>query len=156
MVLEALRNARNSLDVNRWEFSDWTSCTCGHIYTGATGIVAVDEGAISPNGVHGRAYAEVIVAVAHALGFDPERNDSYGATIYVSDYTHGIAYEDQSASGTLRDGRHAHVRREYALHVINKAIEVIEEQEEAARLDVLAQTKAVVDNVELREEAVRV
>lgn len=145
-VLEVLRATRSRLEDPEQEFiyTDWTSCACGHIYAAAYGHKATQPvfvaAAMSPW------YSDLIQHVARALGWDggpcggharvPGANkEGAWAAAYVSDYTF--------------DALPGLAGRKGALCAINDAIGVIEAKQEKDRLDVLAQLRDVVADVEL-------
>lgn len=142
-VLETLYAAKARLENNRlaFFFEDWKTCTCGHIYAATTGRKAVDDFRVTePTG----AYLEALQTIVSALpgggaGYTAHPDDLVWA---VSDYTEQLAEDDDC------------VEREHALQVINEAIVVIEAQQEADRLNVLAQAAAVVDAVPVDEQVV--
>jgi hypothetical protein len=142
-VLETLYQARESLTDKPFAFTDWTHCTCGHIYHAAEGrwasygaFVSDPERYAHPSAV----YAEVIEAVARALGWT---RDSCPPQDFVSIETRKMAKIRERGSVLPP------VVREDALAVVNKAITTIEAADEQARLDVLAQAAQVVNGAEL-------
>jgi hypothetical protein len=108
-VLEVLRAARARVQdpENLFDFNDWTVCTCGHIYAGATGqATTFGANVTQPIG----AYAEVITATARALGWNGtpgEFSRDYAPVRFVSAYTSAridVPYQDrQAALQTLDD-----------------------------------------------------
>lgn len=119
-VLEqALDNLRNP--DNRWDFAEWTTCTCGHIYMAAAGEQAAYNGVVT---TPKDKYPEVLVATAHALGWDPGLDS---AADYVSDYTRELA-------GVARNntGGYASLDREYGIQTIEDALDRIRAMEVAA------------------------
>jgi hypothetical protein len=120
-TLEVLYAARDRLrggaDYNYWDFA---TCTCGHIYTAVTG--RVDEGAPSyPTGV----YADIILNVARHL------KDSRGKSFKGKIPDEAAAWVSFVSAGAFNDvGRPRDP--EIGLIVINRAIAAIEERERAA------------------------
>lgn len=142
-TLEVLYVARARLTRGRaeFEFVNWTTCTCGHIYAAYKGRKASSERVVAAT--RDQQFADVIQAVARALGWDgdvvynawgPENRAAWAAA-YVSNYSRDAA--------TSRFEMH----RDDALVVVNKAIATIEARQERDRLDVLAQVRAIVDAV---------
>lgn len=152
-VLEILRNAEQRI-VNpdiEWVFSDWSSCTCGHIYTAAMGTVGSSDvvfDEIDDETVYGQA----IIAVATSLGWRYEDETYHDPTIgrrgygpyeydnmakaaagFVSDYTYaaagGRAHMNPSGSEST-----SNIEREDALRVVRGAIASIEMQEDKDRV----------------------
>lgn len=139
-TLEVLYAAKARLENPRtkWEFTHFTTCTCGHIYAAATGRRGRESKQVL------RAletkHADLMVAVARALGY--EDADAEGAVWFVSDATYD-----------LKPGDQLNVSRQHGLAVINEAIAKIEAQQEKDRLDVLAQARRIVDNAPLEPVA---
>lgn len=137
-VLERLYEARETLsdDTHSYDYTNWRLCACGHIYTASTGHVA-DRGTDVRAPAH-ETYQEVIMTAARAIGWDgqgsPHRTEVQVAVMYVSHY-----------AGILTEGGSS---RAAAVRVVTRAIEKIEQGQERARLDVLAQTRAIIDNAE--------
>lgn len=133
-VLEALQRAERRLDDQPFVFSDWTQCTCGHIYAGANGREAAGSRAVrDATGI----YAETIVAAARALGLKGATILPVDAAQYVSDYTRRITAEELG-DAYLLGGQpvpevNAAITREHARRVIREAIDKIEAEEEDAR-----------------------
>jgi hypothetical protein len=154
-VLEALYRSRAHLTgATDFEFGDWETCTCGHIYAGTNGRVASSGTRVLYPRV-GR-YEEVIAATARALGWkgSVEVYPRDSPVIYVSDMTTAIARKRPEAQTAIEVGLEYDVEREDALAVIDEAIATIEQRQEADRLDVLAQARSVVDAVESERETV--
>lgn len=124
----------------KFVFTDWTSCTCGHIYAAAHGRKASSQSAVA-NG-RNRIYVEHIMAVARALGWrDQGRATCWGKSpeAYAAAYISNVTSHDADEASN-------HVARKDAIKVIDTAIHAIEAQQEQDRLDVLAQTRTIIDN----------
>lgn len=142
-TLEILYAARQSIANPRtkWDFSDWTSCTCGHIYRAANG----GRKASTPGQVTHTTKQKVLDAfneVSRVLEL-PVRSLPSGERMFdiaISDATSDRAPENAND-----------VTREHALSLIDDAIAALEAEYERNRLDVLAQTKRIVDNADLPE-----
>lgn len=136
-TLEALREAEQELEhgTERWDFSNWTQCTCGHIFRAVEKQAAVNK---SPAlmGSEGPAYAEVIKEVAVALGAGATTIED--AAIYVSDLTIIASQthpDEPLVPGDINnrdDGTCNGVRREHGLRVVREAIAKVEAMEQAA------------------------
>lgn len=129
-VLGALyRTERDLLDERiEFRFDDWSSCACGFIYRGTTGVTAplridVLEPPLSS------VYDDVIRAVAKALG----RGWCDSAPIAVSELTSNRGRNRQAALGVVRE-----------------AITVLEKEREES----LAGLEAMVDSDEFEKELV--
>jgi hypothetical protein len=143
-VLETLYQARESLADKPFAFTDWTHCTCGHIYHAAEGRWASNGHFVSNPEMYTRTsavYAEVIETVARALGWKGQWKVL--AQDFVSSETRKMA------RGRERGTVLPPILREDALAVVNKAIATIEAADEQARLDVLAQAAQVVNTAGL-------
>jgi hypothetical protein len=135
-VLEALRRAAASLmnPGHRFVFTDWTACTCGHIYIGAVGRQAPRAEVIDSSS--SVLYRDTMFATARALGWEPvDPMSMTEATQFVSDYTTSAAASELTGSVTY----------EHALKVVNEAIAKIEAAEEEARRAVLTTAQSIVD-----------
>lgn len=174
-VLEVLRAARSRINGEDgpidWGFGDWGTCTCGHIFSIATAGDHLDASAMIFNTDKEvtRDFRDVIVATARALGWDGENHaradqpgylaaaDHIAASWYVSNMTYMNAktgdiiygYRPPSVQEADADEGETQVTQDNAIAVIDAAIEYIEAEEEAARLDVLAAAGRVVDAVEI-------
>jgi hypothetical protein len=141
-VLETLYRARTTLsDPNEpYVFTEWTSCTCGHIYAAATGARANDPEDVAPPlaGDIDPIYAAAIAAVAKYN--DVRYADPYG----VSNRTASTADLDDIPFDAVDAKDDAY--RAAALTLVNTAISKLEAEHETNRLDVLAQTRRIVDN----------
>lgn len=143
--LETLYAARHGLLTGAYEHGNWNSCGCGHIYRAATGQIGnTATVALSPQGV----YVDALELVAEANGIDP--NDSeyvvtgfHALPVLVSAAIERLAMRASQTAGLgqLVDERPA------AIALIEKAIGYEERRQEEARLDVVAQARAVVDAV---------
>lgn len=137
-TLEILRSARASIANEDWQFGNWNQCTCGHIYRAAIGGTrqSVTEGEVLENMNH-----PVFMEVAVSLGYSGDGLSGVGLSAgdYISQYTE---YSRQFNRDSTPD-------REDGIVVIDRAIASLEAEYEANRLDVLAQTKDVIDNVEV-------
>ena len=125
-TLEILERTRASLISGPFSFHDWTRCTCGHLYIGATGSTAERRSDVrSPR--PDTAYAAAVISVARALSGDARRFRITGrpwydrrppaalAARWISDYT-------------MRRARKARdrVKRSDAIALIDEAIARIE------------------------------
>lgn len=150
-VLEVLYAARARLENKRtkFDFGNWTTCTCGHIYAAATGGRARSEDRVAAT--EDERYGAVIQTVARALGWKGEQEGAWAntpaswAACYVSNYTF---FDTDCVAG------YSKVERREALRVVNEAIARIEAIQEKARLDVLAQARAIEDNADVNVEVV--
>jgi hypothetical protein len=123
-TLEVLQEVKDNLLHKNFVFSEWTDCTCGHIYRGIHGRKSRCSGtAFWMFEADHEPYKSTIVTVAKALGWSGRRDlcltEGQAASQYVSRATEGFA-----VSGP--------VHREHAIAVINKAIANIEAAEVAA------------------------
>jgi hypothetical protein len=141
-VLETLYRARITLSdpTEPYVFTRWSECTCGHIYAAATESPAEGSADVAARvtGDMDPVYAAALAAVAKYNG---ERYaDPYGVssrTASVADLT-GIPFDAVDARNDAY--------RAAALTLVNTAIAKLEAEHEADRLDVLAQTRRIVDN----------
>lgn len=131
-TLEILKEARAAIANEDWEFSNWNQCTCGHIYRAAVGGT---KDSVTENHVMDNLNHPVLMEVAVALGYS---DVSRTAGDFIS-----------AATQKLRKDQEAF--REDGLEVIDRAIAKIEAEHEANRLDVLAQTKEIVNNAVVEE-----
>lgn len=130
-TLEILMTARATIKDGEWNYGNWNECTCGHIYTAIVGR------SISEDEVLGNMDHPILMEVAVALGFMPSLiNRGTTAGDYISQMT-SVEFSDPERADGLR--------------VVDEAIARLEAQHEAARLDVLAQVKEVVDNTVVKE-----
>lgn len=115
--LEVLLNAERSLmdEDKPFDFGDWTTCTCGHIYHGATGEYG---SLVSVQTYENDVYGPVMRRVVKVLGLEVEADDYAGA---ISDYTMQIA--------RVQEWQYSRVTREDSLKVIREAIEKIREMD---------------------------
>ena len=133
-VLEVLRRADRNLAERkrRYDFTDWATCNCGHIYyaaTGETGNSVTVSGALTPTDLMEDnypgldRYQKTIIATAKALGWKPYRpgllqaERAEGATEYVSQLS--------SPAVRMKEGL-AKSDRAHARIVIRRAIEKLE------------------------------
>jgi hypothetical protein len=151
-VLETLYRARTTLsDPNEpYVFTNWAQCTCGHIYAAATGARADRPADVAPRTRDERymdpVYAAALAAVAKYNG-EPYA-DPYGVsnrTASTADLN-GIPFDAVDAKNAAY--------RSAALQLVNTAIAKIEAEHETNRLDVLAQTRRIVDNADVPVPAV--
>lgn len=119
-----------------FDFCEWTSCTCGHLYTASTG--REPNGATDVNAPGNPSYVAAITAAARALGWVPmtgsvydENNDN--AAHYVSNYTAGLARLKPELADLDEHRLFRLVERADALRAVRDAIAVIEAEQEAAR-----------------------
>lgn len=145
-TLEILQNARAAILHEDWQFGNWNQCTCGHIYRAAVGNQYVTEGDVLDNMNH-----PALQEVAFALGWTgmklPRGRIGCTAGDYISVFTQQVGKSTGSSGNP---------RRADGVEVLDQAIAKIEAEYEAARLDVLAQTKDVIDNVEVITDNVEV
>lgn len=113
-TLEVLYAAKARLEKPRTRFvyTDWTACTCGHIYAAARGRRAEDPECVynSKRGKH----HDALLVTARALGWQGDGvfdTPAENAAEYISDYTYECRLGDGSG-----------VTREDATRVINEAI----------------------------------
>lgn len=136
--LEALLNAEATLmsPDEPFNFADWPTCTCGHIYHGVTSeygdphrVMLFTEGEETQTTV----YQEIMKEVAEALGL----------RVSGTNYPQAISDHTKTASGILQnpDDPYAfpyhQVTREDSLKVIREAITKIRALDENARLRVI-------------------
>lgn len=140
-VLETLYRARATLSDpdEPYEFMDFNRCTCGHVYAAVHGAFGTRGGQASQN--HDSLYVAALEAVA-AIS-EADRGDHEDPRQYVS-------YATVVRAGSQTDARSA------ALALVNDAIAKIEAEHETDRLDVLAQTRRIVDNAVPADEPVPV
>lgn len=139
-TLDVLYTARATLSDQsvEYQFSHWGACTCGHIYGAETGEVPSTDG-YSPTIMEEMEDSEAIREVAELLGWvegrgEYESGDSRYPECYISNLTADVSTTDECRSQGLK--------------LVNQAISKLEARHEQNRLDVLAQTKEIVDNVE--------
>ena len=116
-TLEVLMNAERSLmdPTEPYDFGEWGSCTCGHIYHGVTGTYG-DIQAVVFGDAGG--YNEVMVEVCELLGIESYKGMSnYPRAAAISNYTSNL--------GTKR------TTRKHSLKVIREAISKIREMDQA-------------------------
>jgi hypothetical protein len=160
-TLEVLEGALRHLGNPRtkWEFSDWTSCTCGHIYTAALGKKSRAEARVWKDAKDG-IYIDVIKQVARALGWNGSTSEVEGlfssnpeataAASYVSEYTQRVA---EGPDWDPDEDDEVNPERIDAIEVISQAITVIRQEEEAARQALLQTTAEIIQEDFLRIEA---
>lgn len=113
-----------------FEFSEWTHCTCGHIYHGATGEYAPHENGIATGRVtrpEEGPYKQVMKEVAEALDLVGWNGENPDYPQLISDYTKtvsGLTYE-------MGHFPYSKVTREDSLKVIREAIEKIRAADQA-------------------------
>jgi hypothetical protein len=132
-TLAVLHRTRASLETGPFTFHDWTQCTCGHLYVGATGSAAARRAEVRSPRPDG-AYASVLVAVARALSRDEgrfaatrrrwydRRSPAAMAARWISDYTMRRARRDLDV-----------VKRADAIAVVDEAIALVAAQAAAAQ-----------------------
>lgn len=147
-TLDILKTARATLKDEVFVFSDWGVCTCGHIY-------AADRGVKPQEGRFIRTMYEfsspLFTEVATALGWTPEIAWKPGGYVdveitpaeYISNMTSDLV-------DSLKD-----MDRTHAIKVVDEAIAVLEAKYEQDCLNVLAQTKEIVDNAEVEDGTAR-
>jgi hypothetical protein len=138
-VLEALRGTDASLKgKTTYIFSDWTACTCGHVYQGANGTrgsefdvkLAEDQ---EEESVYVQALAEVEAAAKELLANAPNPVtvglESDRVSCRVSDHTRYVAraYNEDVRAAAIR--------------MVECAIRRVEQRYEQNRLEVLEQAK---------------
>lgn len=134
-VLEGLRLALGSLrdPERRWDFGEWQSCTCGHIYAGAHGgkmaATATRVWRDSPRTRYGR----MLRAIIDGNGLPPAGGYSGQPYVVVSDETFRLAKR--------RSGRRAPSERSLrnaAIVLVQNAVEHVEAQQREAMRRVTA------------------
>lgn len=154
-VLEALKRARLNItgaplseaqmfsDRLPWKFSNWSSCTCGHIYLAATGERGRECEVTQPRRVDGL-YEEAMKAVIRA---NPEAR-AYAEEVYVFDplavaVSNATTDRARKLAGRGDDDDvddetdYQESRRRGALDLIDRTITYIETGHEAARQKLL-------------------
>lgn len=145
-TLDILKTARATLKDEVFVFSDWGVCTCGHIY-------AADRGVKPQEGRFIRTMYEfsspLFTEVATALGWTPEIAwpGHIEAHIPPAEY---ISNMTSDLVDSVTD-----IDRTHAIKVVDEAIAVLEAKYEQDRLNVLAQTKEIVDNAEVEDGTAR-
>jgi hypothetical protein len=124
-TLAVLHRTRASLETGPFSFHDWTQCTCGHLYVGATGSGADRRSEVRSPHPDGP-YAAAVIAVARALARDGRRFDETRrrwfdhrspaalAARWISDYTMRRARRDFDV-----------VKRMDAIAVVDEAIALV-------------------------------
>ena len=148
-VLEALRRVEQRIEETRgvedaygsqpyWDFGEWASCTCGHIYAVATGEEAKLSMVTQPAKVDGL-YQAVLHEVAEANGVG--KADAYKSVLHsvVSDLTSSkardvVAARKGESSFSKDDDLDAY--RVGALTLVRNTIMAIEARHEMARRQV--------------------
>lgn len=139
-LLERLYRARAKLSgFTLYQFNSWSTCTCGHIYRAATDrFLPATQYAVRYD--NNSTYRDMLRAITEANGVVLEADcTTYDLARAISDLT--VATARAEGIG----------RRKAALVLVGKAIRVEEAAQEEARLQVLAQAQAVIDNVDVRE-----
>lgn len=124
--LEVLLNAEASLmnPDEPYKFADWPTCTCGHIYHGATGHYSEYNGPVVwlEVGETSDVYIKVMREVAVALGLRGDRWEPMSDADLISDYTKKVSGLGKDEHGNFPFHK---VTREDSLKVIREAIEKI-------------------------------
>lgn len=137
-TLEILKEARTKISGD-WDFGVWNRCTCGHIYRVVTGKDGASENAVLSNMYH-----PVLCEVAIALGWK-ENSPSTSPGCYISEYTKILKRRAGDMSNIIA--------AEYGIRVLDEAIAKLEAEYEQARIDVLAQTKNIVNNAKVEDDS---
>lgn len=142
-TLEILRRARARLTGGGlFAFGDWNICTCGHIYAAATGRED-DEWTVLAGLRRNAQLRDIFATVASVLGRDDQ--DHREPYVFVSDLTVDLDDPDDPTPAGSRDR---------AVVLIDRAIAAIEAQHERDRLDVLAQTREILNAADTPAAAV--
>jgi hypothetical protein len=155
-VLGVLREARRAVDEGRFQYKDWTRCTCGQLLR-ATGHRPSSRGEGAVRLVTDPLFVAALEAVLSAYGGDV---DAVRARSAAGGYRHDGHYVVAPSSGLSPQERYvwcltAEVsiatvavsrrldpsRRSGARALLDAAIERLEAAEAEARLDVLAQAR---------------
>lgn len=133
-VLEALGETRASLadETVEWDFENWPSCTCGHVYRGVTGAKATLSSDIrSPSGERAELFLATLRAIADASPETqreraeaslPDQDDDIATEALVaSNLTRVVA--GLSPTGSYDVGEYGGRLREAAVKLIDRAIE---------------------------------
>lgn len=127
-LVEALRATLASLEQRDWTFDRYDSCTCGHIYFGATGRAGTDRAILDLDGLAAPSYRQLLAYVAEANGLPVVPGaDADGISRQaqaISDWTHRLA--DSSAAGPRLAAVSPRVRderlRETAVDLVRTAL----------------------------------
>lgn len=143
-TLDTLKTARATLKDETFAFGGWGVCTCGHIYAAGSGEKPQWNKMYD---FSSPLFKEVAMALGWTPGLTWEPGNGYTGTIepavYISNMTADLVGEMET------------VDRTHAIKVVDEAIAVLEAQYEQDRLDVLAQTKEIVDNTEVEDGTAR-
>lgn len=146
-VLEVLRaaDARLADEGEEYDFANWTACTCGHIYAAANGGARADDRRpVCAPQVHGSRltadlYEQALSAVAEANSHTAYMTKGNAARFAVTNATLALARDVAGADYGGAGYRNA------ARALVLNAIWMLEDRYERQRLDVLAQTRQIVD-----------
>lgn len=147
--MEVLYRTRETLmdEDQPFKFSNWSTCTCGHIYAAVAGKknVNADDGEMVYDEMV--QYLPVFQEIADILELQTtEDRNALGA---VSDFTALLDGVDmRQVEQRLLVGQ---VTRQAALVVVNEAIDRLEKAHEQDRIDVLSQVEEVVEQAEEKE-----
>lgn len=133
-TLDTLKIARATLKDEVFAFNDWGTCTCGHIYAAGSGEKPQWHKIYDLS-------SPLFKEVATVLGWTEE--EAIRPAVYISNMTVDLVDRIET------------VDRTHALKVVDEAIAMLEAQYEQDRLDVLAQTKEIVDNTEVEDGTAR-
>lgn len=134
-TLEVLYKVQANLSnpYKEFTFDEWSHCTCGHIYLGATGRFGNERKVLKPDTTKRKQafYLQVAIEVAEALGYHDSAVRNMPIRLHAMGYISDLTYDqvDKTKRGS--------VTREHALAVIDQAIVKIEKKEHEARLKIL-------------------
>lgn len=156
-VLTTLEQAREALRTltdpsEDYYYSDWSECTCGHVYKAATG--GKTFAAPLAHGMDWDKAEPLFAAIVRANDLPMNKRPvdyrlGVRLAVAVSEATYDRAMEDHNVPNATHEYDDAY--RQEAIKLLQATVAMLEAEQEQARLDVLAQARGVVEAVDMSE-----